>query len=73
MLTSIAISTTGLRAARRSLLADINGAKIAAGVTAGLWYAFGAIPVYLEAAASLRLTPEAASRQMAAVSGDRSC
>lgn len=47
--------------ARRSLLADVNGANIAAGVTAGLWYAFGAIPIQLQAAASFRLTPEAAS------------
>ena len=45
----------------RSLLADVNSANIAAGVTAGLWYAFGAIPIQLEAAASFRLTPEAAS------------
>jgi len=45
----------------RSLLADVNSANIAAGVTAGLWYAFGAIPIQIEAAASFRLTPEAAS------------
>ena len=45
----------------RSLRADLNGANIAAGVTAGLWYAFGAIPIQLEAAASFGLTPEAAS------------
>ena len=45
----------------RSLRADLNGANAAAGVTAGLWYAFGAIPIQLEAAASFDLTPEAAS------------
>ena len=45
----------------RSLRADLNGANVAAGVTAGLWYAFGAIPIQLEAAASFDLTPEAAS------------
>src|SRR5215212_6026320 len=45
----------------RSLRDDVNGANIAAGVTAGLWYAFGAIPIQLEAAASFHLTPEAAS------------
>src|SRR5829696_4143690 len=45
----------------RSLRADVNGANIAAGVTAGLWYAFGAIPIQLESAASFHLTPEAAS------------
>ena len=45
----------------RSLRADLNGANVAAGVTAGLWYAFGAIPIQLGAAASFDLTPEAAS------------
>ena len=45
----------------RSLRADLNGANVAAGVTAGLWYAFGAIPIQLEAAASFDLTLEAAS------------
>src|SRR5215212_8405989 len=45
----------------RSLRDDVNGANIAAGVTAGLWYAFGAIPIQLEAAASFHLTSEAAS------------
>jgi benzoate membrane transport protein len=48
-------------AARPRLLRDVNGANVAAGLTAGLWYAFGAIPLHLGAAASLRLAPEAAA------------
>lgn len=47
--------------ARRSLRRDVNAANVAAGVTAGLWYAFGAIPLQLAATDSLDLTPEAAS------------
>src|SRR5262245_53314992 len=43
------------------VLRDANGANVAAGLTAGLWYAFGAVPLHLDAAASLRLAPEAAS------------
>jgi benzoate membrane transport protein len=39
----------------------VNGANVAAGLTAGLWYAFGAIPVYLDTVAGLRLAPAAAS------------
>jgi benzoate membrane transport protein len=49
------------RASRRPLLSDINSANVAAGMTAGLFYAFGAIPVQLDAMSSLRLTPAAAS------------
>jgi benzoate membrane transport protein len=44
-----------------SVLRDANGANLAAGLTAGLWYAFGAIPVHLDAAAGLGLSPAAAS------------
>jgi benzoate membrane transport protein len=43
------------------LLADINSANVSAGMTAGLFYAFGAIPVLLDAMASLRLSPQAAA------------
>jgi benzoate membrane transport protein len=43
------------------VLRDANGANVAAGLTAGLWYAFGAVPLHLDAAASLRLAPAAAS------------
>jgi benzoate membrane transport protein len=43
------------------VLRDATGANVAAGLTAGLWYAFGAIPLFLDAAAGLRLTPEAAA------------
>jgi hypothetical protein len=46
---------------RRSFLADINSANVSAGMTAGLFYAFGAIPVHLDAMASLDLSPQAAS------------
>ena len=37
------------RAERRPWFADVNGANVAAGMTAGLFYAFGAIPVHLDA------------------------
>src|SRR5688572_14945781 len=46
---------------RRSLFAGVNGANVAAGMTAGLFYAFGAIPVHLDSMASLQLSPQAAS------------
>ena len=49
------------RAGRRTFLADINSANVSAGMTAGLFYAFGAIPVHLDAMASLRLSPQAAA------------
>src|SRR5215218_8003946 len=46
---------------RRAFLADINSANVSAGMTAGLFYAFGAIPVHLDAMASLGLSPQAAA------------
>src|SRR5262245_742802 len=46
---------------RTGLLADVNGANIAAGLTAGLWYAFGGIAVHLKVAADRHPTAEAAS------------
>src|SRR5262249_38857022 len=61
MLHSNVISRIAPRTRRGSPLADVHGANVAAGITAGLWYAFGAIPVFLDATAKLRLTPEAAS------------
>src|SRR5262249_21526962 len=48
------------RAERRPWFADANGANLAAGMTAGLFYAFGAIPVHLDAMASLGLSSRAA-------------
>ena len=56
-----ASAPTVLARSRRPLLADVNGANIAAGLTAGLWYAFGGISLHLKVAAELRLTPEASS------------
>jgi benzoate membrane transport protein len=41
---------------RRSLLKDLNSANVAAGVTAGLFYMFGAIPLFLSAAQRLNLS-----------------
>jgi benzoate membrane transport protein len=38
-----------------------NAANLAAGLTAGLWYAFGAIPLQLEAGAKLGLPPAVAA------------
>ena len=61
MAQSIASAAAGATRSRRSVLRDVNGANIAAGLTAGLWYAFGAIPLHLDAAASLRLAPGATS------------
>src|SRR5215213_1912852 len=46
---------------RRHVLADINGSNIAAGLTAGLWYAFAGISLHLKVAADLHLTPAATS------------
>src|SRR5712691_12027402 len=46
---------------RRSLWADINAANVSAGVTAGLWYAFGAIPLQISAAEKPHLSPAVAS------------
>lgn len=60
MLKSIAIGAAAPRAERRSWLADVNGDNVAAGVTAGLFYAFGAIPIHLDAMASLGLSSRAA-------------
>ena len=44
-----------------SVLADINGANVAAGLTAGLFYTFGAIPIHLSAMAALGLSQAAAT------------
>jgi len=41
---------------RRTLLRDFNSANIAAGLTAGLFYLFGAIPLFLSAAQRLNLS-----------------
>jgi benzoate membrane transport protein len=49
------------RPARRPRLAAINGANIAAGLTAGLFYTFGAVPLFLAAAGDLGLSPAATS------------
>lgn len=51
----------GPLAASRRVFADVNPANLAAGITAGLWYAFGAIPVLLGVQASLGVRPEAAT------------
>src|SRR5215203_7146910 len=56
MLHSIGFGTAASRAKRRSWFADVNGENVAAGVTAGLFYAFGAIPIHLDAMASLGLS-----------------
>ena len=40
---------------------DVNAANLAAGLTAGLWYAFGAIPIQLSATEQLQLPPDVAS------------
>jgi benzoate membrane transport protein len=48
------------RTDRRAWFADVNGANVAAGVTAGLFYAFGAIPILLDATAALGLSSRAA-------------
>jgi benzoate membrane transport protein len=45
----------------RSWWTDVNAANVAAGVTAGLWYAFGAIPIQLSAAEKLDLPSDVAS------------
>src|SRR5687767_12245898 len=45
------------RTARRTLVADINAANISAGVTAGLFYLFGAVPIFLGATAAMGLSP----------------
>jgi benzoate membrane transport protein len=41
--------------------AAVNGPNVAAGLTASLFYTFGAVPLYLAAVASLDLSPVAAS------------
>ena len=46
---------------RRPVWADVNAANLAAGLTAGLWYAFGAIPIQLSATEQLQLPPAVAS------------
>jgi benzoate membrane transport protein len=55
MLRSIEFDFPFPRAERR-WFADVNSANVVAGVTAGLFYAFGAIPVHLDAMASLGLS-----------------
>ncbi len=52
---------------RGQFLRDVNPANVAAGVTAGLWYAFGAIPLQLNAAASLHLSAETSSSWFAII------
>jgi benzoate membrane transport protein len=47
--------------AQWSVWADVNAANLAAGLTAGLWYAFGAIPIQLSATEQLRLPADIAS------------
>jgi benzoate membrane transport protein len=42
-------------------LAAVNGANVAAGLTASLFYTFGAVPLFLAAAADLGLSPAAMS------------
>jgi benzoate membrane transport protein len=49
------------RANQRTFLSDINSANVSAGITAGLFYAFGATPVLLDSTASLGLSPGAAA------------
>jgi benzoate membrane transport protein len=49
------------RHARRPRLAAINGANVAAGLTASLFYTFGAVPLFLAAAADLSLSPASSS------------
>jgi benzoate membrane transport protein len=49
------------RTTRSTLLADINAANISAGVTAGLFYLFGAVPIFLGATAAMGLSPAAVS------------
>src|SRR5687768_2012900 len=49
------------RSTGRSLLADINAANLSAGVTAGLFYLFGAVPIFLGATAAMGLPPAAVS------------
>lgn len=41
----------------RRWLPDVNPANVSAGITCGLWYVFGGLPIFLGTAASLRLTP----------------
>jgi benzoate membrane transport protein len=47
--------------ARSVILRDVNAANVSAGLTAGLWYAFGGISVHLGVASSLHLSPAEAS------------
>jgi benzoate membrane transport protein len=49
------------RTTRRTFLADINSANVSAGMTAGLFYAFGATPVLLDSMASMHISPVAAA------------
>ena len=46
---------------RQTILADVTSANVAAGMTAGLFYAFGAVPVHLDAMRSMQLGAGAAS------------
>jgi benzoate membrane transport protein len=39
----------------------INAANVSAGVTCGLWYVFGALPIFVSTAAALHLSPETTS------------
>jgi benzoate membrane transport protein len=49
------------RSARHSWIAEINSASVMVGLTAGLGYTFGAVPLFLGATSSLNLSPEARS------------
>jgi benzoate membrane transport protein len=53
--------STPTRLSRRSLAADLHVHNVAAGLTTGLWYAFGAIPLQLDVAAKLNLSPALAA------------
>jgi benzoate membrane transport protein len=61
MLRSIGWGIALPRRDRRTILTDINSANVSAGMTAGLFYAFGATPVLLDSMASLHLSPGAAA------------
>lgn len=43
--------------ARGRWTADINAANVSAGITCGLWYVFGGLPIFLGTAAALHLSP----------------
>ena len=61
MVTPVGLAVALPRSNQRSLLADVNSANVSAGITAGLFYAFGATPVLLDSMASLHISPGAAA------------